>query len=107
MLLAAVSLLMLFKDLRIGMGFLKRTILTIATTVMGVYLIHMHPGLADVFWNYVKQNINANHFTVWGLYFIIILAVFFFCSMIEFLRIKIVCFAKGKITHTKVININR
>lgn len=102
MLLAAVSLLMLFKDLRIGNGVLKRTILTIATTVMGIYLIHMHPGLADVFWGYMEQNVNANDFTVWILYFVIILAVFFFCSMIEFLRIKTVCFAKGKITYTKV-----
>lgn len=107
MLLAAVSLLMLFKDLQIENRALKRAILTIATTVMGVYLIHMHPGLANVFWNFVEQNINIDHFTVWIFYFVIIIAIFLFCSMIELLRIKAVYFAKDKLRKAISVRVKR
>ncbi len=83
----SVSLLLLFRQLQIGS---RRWINQFAACMFGVYLIHDNKLIRPWLWKkvcHVADHLDRPEFIAWSI--VTIIAVFFSCTLIEFLRLRI------------------
>ena len=86
-LLAAIGIFTIFKNIKISYS---PFINTVASTTFAVYLIHNNPIISDWLWNTVVQANNYFDSPFFLLHMVSITTlIFVFCSMIEWMRIKV------------------
>ncbi len=86
--LAALSLLLLFKDMRVERG--SKVIAFFAPFTFGIYIIHVQPYV----WNYIMANRFVGLTKLHPIVLIVAVlgiaaAIFIICSIIEFIRISV------------------
>lgn len=89
-LLSAIFLLSLFKNLTIKNYIIKRSIQFVSPLAFGVYLIHTHP----LVWNYLLSNRFSEYSTlpIWFFVPVVIftaVGIFIFCATIDLFRLKL------------------
>lgn len=85
--LASVGLFILFKSLHIGSS---KAINSVASTAFGIYLIHDNPLVRNWLWEHFSYIYNDAVYLFALKFLLIVILVFCFCSLIDFLRKKIV-----------------
>lgn len=83
---AAVSLFMLFKDLKNRDTKFEKWILKISPLTFGVYLIHMNENLAKVYWGQLKNILDVNSGGVFLWYVVSTIVVFLISIIIDQIR---------------------
>ncbi len=103
MLIVSICLFMLCKDIQIKSQTIRKIIVYMAKTTLGVYLIHMHPRLANIYWGWIGSMLNFSSLTIFLWYLLSVVAVFTISMLLESLRIYIVKFIKSKIVARKIL----
>jgi hypothetical protein len=83
---ASICLFLFFRTIRIPDGFLSKAILFVSPLTFGIYLIHEHYLLRDLwitFWK-VEDFVKKPYFILH--YIGVVLAVFIICGLIEWIR---------------------
>lgn len=88
--LAAVFLLLLFKQIRITHPILKKIVLLLSNATLGVYLIHEQPLVRDNFISgYAQEFATYPTLKMVGAILLSSLAIYAICTMIEFIRMQL------------------
>ncbi len=88
--LAAVCLFLIFENVKIRSGALRKVIMTASPLAFSVYIIHTHPMV----WENLIKGISAKHaFDAWWAALLAVLGIslciYISCSLIDFIRKKI------------------
>ncbi len=79
-------------------SYYNKAINKVAVSAFAVYLIHMHPDVKDMYYNFAKELYHFNDYTHYFIMMIFIAFVFMFCVLIDQVRLysfsKINCFVK-------------
>lgn len=94
-LIAAVALFMLLKDMNNTGGIIQKIVLKISPLTFGVYLIHMNPSFAASYWKRLKQIIDINNTTIFLWFIIVTVAIYVICTAIDGIRYFVVCYIKN------------
>ncbi|WP_118813100.1 hypothetical protein [Haemophilus haemolyticus] len=88
--LAAVFLLLLFKQIHITHPILQKIVLLLSNATLGVYLIHEQPLVRDNFISsYAQEFATYPTLKMVGAILLSSLAIYAICTMIEFIRMQL------------------
>lgn len=96
-LIAAVALFMLLKDINNTGGTVQQAVLKISPLTFGVYLIHMNPSFAASYWKRLKQIIDINDTMIFLWFIIVTVGIYVICTGIDGVRYFVICQIKNRV----------
>ena len=88
--LAAVFLLLLFKQIKINKGFMQKAILLLSNATLGVYLIHEQPLIRyNIIRGYSKDFVALPIPQMVGMILLGALTIYIVCTLIELIRMQL------------------
>ncbi len=103
---SAINLLLLFTKIRLNI-YIEKITKVLVPEIFAVYLIHSNPNIYPIYTNSIREILNYKFPTIFFALFIIILLVYLFSSIIEFVRIKFCSSIHKLIKNVDNTNINK
>ena len=101
-------LVSVFSKITIQKQWINKIILQLSPLTLGVYLIHVHPLIWRKYFKFKAYAVNISEFSIiemLGYFLLLLSAIYFGCSAIDFLRLKLFELLKLKTLANSLDNI--